>query len=188
MASLRKRLQLLLARIIPRQTDRAEDPVRTVNRRRPEHLADNRQHPLPFLAKTLRKELLHPVAESGQPRRKKKGELVTSLHRKLPEERSEESPAHLLVVAIKFSFCSRSSPFQQKTDIHPEQRRRYEAEAGENRIATADIRIVEEGMAEMVRAGEIGQGAPGIGDREKVSPRLLRPKLLRYKVVKILHE
>ena len=180
--------ELLLPRGIPGQPDRAEEAVAAVNRRRPDLLPHDRQDPLPLLPRALRKELLHPVAERRQAAGKRQGELVAALGRKLPEKRPEDGTVHPPSCAGKFTVRGRRGPLQEELHIHPDQRRRDEAEAGEGRIAPADLRVVEEGVAEMVPPGEIRQRAPGIGDREEMFSRLLLPELIRNEVIKIFHE
>ena len=105
-----------------------------------------------------------------------------------PRSAPRTAPFMLPCRPAKFAFRGRRGPLQKAFHIHPDQRRRDEAEAGEGRIAPADLRVVEEGVAETVLPGEIRQRASGIGDRDEMAPRLFAPSFSATRLIKIPHE
>ena len=190
MARLGDEPQFFFARPVLPDADSNEDAVVAVGRRRPEGLAHDRQDPLPLLPGALRDELLDPVAEGGDLRREKEGELVPPAHRQLPQKGAEKGPA-LLPDGIRgreLPFGRRRCPPQKALHIHPDQGRRDQAEEGEGRIAPADRRVVEETVAKAVRRGDLGQRASGIGDGDEMPPRLLGPEPPGGEVVEVLEE
>ena len=130
-----------------RQPDK--EAIVAVDLRDAERLVGDRNQALALFARALRDQLLGPDAEALDRGRCDDRDLVAPDLRRLGEDRSQPGPG---VLPGRDGWGARlhhgRRPVEQARNIDAAERRRYETEVREGRVAAADVRRVEKGSAE----------------------------------------
>ena len=120
---------------------------------------DDRDHPLAVLARAFRHQLLDPVGEPRNRRRRPERHLVA------PAERRRGYRATTLLRCLRVD-AGRAR--EQLRAVHLHQRRRQHAHDGQRRVAPADIRRMREDRPKARPPRKRLQGTSGIGDRDEL--------------------
>ncbi len=74
------------------------------------------------------------------------------------------------------------------TQVYAHQRGGQQPEERKRRITPADVRVVEEGLAETVLRGQVHQLAAGVGDGDEVRPGLVCAERFGGLIVEVFEE
>ena len=153
-----------------------EEAVIAVHARIRQRLCSHGHDAAAFLAGALGDKLLHPEPEAGNGRRRDQGELVAAPLRQGAQHRPQPSAGVIVggdAGGTRFAHAVR--PVQQCRNVHAHQGRRRQAEVGEDRESSADIRGVREHAPEPFAACHPLQGRTGVGNGNEVAWGCLPP-------------
>ena len=124
-------------------------------------------------------QLLGPESEAGDARRGQQGQLVAAL----PGQGSDGGAQQC--AGVFGGGAGRQAAFghlrrgrQQAGQVHADERRRRQPEAGKRRVAAADVRVVDEGVPETLRPGHFRQGGIRVGNGDEVAAGGVRAQRL----------
>ena len=127
------------------------------------------------LARGLCDELLEPQAEARERRIDQERELVATLPGERAQRSAQPQPGRRRVAhrqrcagVVDRGLPGAGGAREQGLHVHADQRGRNDAEGGQRRIASADVRVACEHPAEAVLAGEALEARAGVGDRDEV--------------------
>ena len=132
------------------QVEADEDAVRAVVGDVAERLEVDRDDPDAALAGALGDELLQPRPEAADLVVGQERQLVAAVGGQRADRDAERDARVRLGVRLAAGAEHRGRGGQQRVEVEPDQRRRHEPDVGERRVAAADVRRVEEDLAEVV--------------------------------------
>ena len=165
-----------------------KQPVFSVACRLPQLFAGDGHETLAFLPGALGDELLRPVAESLDFRRRDERDLVPPGARRLRHDDAELHPGiifgrHAAGAGVDHAL----RPFQQGANVDALERGRNNAEIRERRIPAPDVRLAVNDRAKLVLPRQLFERSPGIGDGDKIFARPVALELLNA-VVEVFEE
>src|SRR5579862_1562069 len=158
-----------------RQADPDEGPIRAVLARRATGLEIDRHDARAVLAGRLGEELLQPRTEALDRLVGEERELVASRPRERPDRETQMEPGVVGRGGLPALAEHRRRGGEQGVEVDADERRRDEPDVGQRRVAAADLRRVQEDLAELIVVGDRFAAPARIGDGgEEVARALVR--------------
>ena len=114
----------------------------------------HRHDPDAVLAGALRDQLFEPTAEALELVIDEEGELVATGRRERPDGEAERDAGVGRRVGLAAGAEHRGRRGQERIEVQADERCRHEPDVRERRVAAADVRRVQEDLAEVVVVGE----------------------------------
>ena len=161
---------VLLRRRRKGQPDVHEESILPDAARRSDRLAHHRHDPLPLLPEGLGHQLLDPVGQPGDPRRRDQGELVPAVAGGRAQHDAQHEPRVLVAGPVGGTGVGHDErPVEQPRHAHAHGRGRNHPEVGERGEAAAHVGNTLVDLAESLALGLPLELGPRVGDGDEAA-------------------